>query len=137
VSGAPQPEDDLPVFSHRSILVGREFAIPYHKGYYRQIRQRTTDLIRAQYTPELRELQDFVERYGVDLWLLDREAFTAKYVASNRYMRKFQEESRRMAGGLDKGMTPALSGFIGLCSVFEDRWFVVLDAQCIAKAAKK
>ncbi|MDR9403122.1 MAG: hypothetical protein RI580_06755, partial [Halothece sp. Uz-M2-17] len=40
----------LPTFAQRSILVGSEYAIPYHWGYYQQFRQRTLDLISAQYT---------------------------------------------------------------------------------------
>ncbi|RMF22257.1 MAG: hypothetical protein D6756_10950, partial [Cyanobacteria bacterium J083] len=32
--------DKIPPFSHRSILVGRKYAIPYHLGYYLPFRQR-------------------------------------------------------------------------------------------------
>jgi len=42
-------------------------------GYYRQFRQRTIDLIRAQYSPDLAQVQNLL-RTGVDFWLLDRAA---------------------------------------------------------------
>jgi hypothetical protein len=69
----------LHIFSHRSILVGSEYAIPYHLGYYRQIRQRATDLISAQYSHDFTEIKSFIQKYRVNFWLLDTEAFTPEY----------------------------------------------------------
>jgi hypothetical protein len=57
--------DNLPTFSKRAILVGWEYAVPYHVGYDRKIRQRATDLIRAQYTQNLAEVQNFIQQYGL------------------------------------------------------------------------
>ena len=36
--------DNLPTFAQRSVLVSREYAIPYHMGFYRPFRQRVIDL---------------------------------------------------------------------------------------------
>jgi len=44
-----------------SILVGREYAIPYHVGYYRQFRQRMLALIRAQYSLDLVAVQTLIQ----------------------------------------------------------------------------
>ena len=43
---------NLPIFAGRSILVAREIAVPFHKNYYAQIRQRAIDLINAQYSSD-------------------------------------------------------------------------------------
>jgi len=52
--------DNLPTF-FSSILVGREYAIPYHLGYYRQFRQRMLALIRAQYSLDLVAVQTLIQ----------------------------------------------------------------------------
>lgn len=82
--------DNLPTFARRSVLVSREYAIPYHTGYYRPFRQRITDLIQAQYSPNGVEVKDFINRYGIDFWLLDQAAFTPEYIAQNPWFKEFQ-----------------------------------------------
>jgi len=128
--------NQLPTFSQRSILVGREYAIPYHKGYYREIRQRMIDLIGAQYSPDLGVAKSFIRKYGVDFWLVDRNAFTPEYLVRNHWMQQFQPDANEAQRRLERGETPALARFIGRCSAFADRRFVVLDAQCILKTRK-
>jgi len=51
----------------------QEYAIP-QVGYYRQFRQRI-DLIRAQYSPDLAQVQNLLRTYGVDFWLLERSLY--------------------------------------------------------------
>ncbi len=59
--------NNLPTFSKRSILVGSEYAIPYHQGYYhRKFRQRTIELIQAQYSQDLTDVQQLIQKYGID-----------------------------------------------------------------------
>lgn len=138
---------DLPVFAQRSILVSREHAIPYHVGYYRQIRQRIADLIRAQYSQDLAEVQNFIQKYGVDFLLVDRLAFTPKYMATNRLVRQFlqkQMEDDRVVrvtteavARLEQGTIPALSSVMERCSAFETKNLVVLQATCITKLPKE
>lgn len=127
----------LPTFSQRPILTGREYAIPYHKGYYRQFRQRTVDLIHAQYSSDLGVLQDFIRKYGVTFWLLDRKAFSPEYVLHDRWIKLFQEEAREAAERMKRGVDPALARLVGRCTAFEDTDFIVLDAKCILRAIRK
>lgn len=124
--------DNLPTFSQRSILVGREYAIPYHLGYYRQFRQRMLALIRAQYNPDLTAVQTLIQKYGVDFWLLDREAFTPEYIANNSWIKQYQPASAEALTSLQQGI-PALSAVMGRCSVFETQGLVVLNAACIVQ----
>jgi len=124
--------DNLPTFSQRSVLVAREYAIPYHVGYYREIRQRVTDLIRAQYSPDLAQVRQFIQTYGVDFWLLDRGAFTPEYVGGHAWMRLFQPAATEAAGHLEQGVVPALATLQERCAVFETERFVVLQTACVA-----
>jgi len=124
--------DNLPTFAQRSVLVAREYAIPYHVGYYGRIRQRATDLIHAQYSPDLEEVRRFIQTYGVDFWLLDRGAFTPEYVGGHAWMRLFQPAATEAASHLEQGVVPALATLQERCAVFETERFIVLHTECVA-----
>ncbi|MBE9125820.1 MULTISPECIES: hypothetical protein [unclassified Coleofasciculus] len=134
--------DNLPSFAKRSILVGREYALPYEVGYYKQIRQRAIDLINAQYSPELEQVKSFIEKYGVDFWLLERNAFTPEYIANpgswtSRWIRQYQPAATEALERLEEGTVPALAKVMPRCSVLETENFVVVDTDCIRKAYSK
>ncbi|MBE9191254.1 hypothetical protein IQ230_13000 [Gloeocapsopsis crepidinum LEGE 06123] len=124
--------NNLPSFAQRSILVGSEYAIPYHWGYYSQFRQRTLDLIQAQYSQDLTDVQKFVRQYSIDFWLLEKNAFTPEYIASDRWIQQFQPLATNTIQQLQQTV-PALSNISVQCTIFEVDRFVVLQAQCIQK----
>lgn len=128
--------DNLPIFAHRSVLVSREHSIPYHTRYYLPLRQRAADLLQAQYSPHLDVVQGFVEKYGVDLWLLDEDAFASGYFEDkhNRWLKQFQPEAAIAIAQLRQGITPALAQILENCSVFKTQGLQVLDASCIVAA---
>jgi len=134
IASLSEEANNLPTFAQRSILVGREYAIPYHLGYYRQFRQRTIDLINAQYSPNLAAVQTLVQKYGIDFWLLDKGAFTPEYLANNSWYRQYQPATANAIAQLKQGKIPALSRLIERCTVFDRDGFVVLKAECITKA---
>jgi len=136
IASLTEQVNQLPTFSRRSILVGREYAIPYQIGYYRQFRQRTADLVRAQYSPDLAVVQGFIRKYGVSLWLLERTSFTPEYVSRDTWIKQYQPEANEAVHRLKKGEVPALAAFMDRCSVYEDMHFVVLDARCILQARR-
>lgn len=123
--------NNLPTFSQRSILVGSEYAVPYHQGYYRKFRKRSLELIQAQYSQDLTDVQQLIKKYGIDFWLLDRAAFTPEYVASDRWIQQYQPLATQAIAQMQQGV-PALSK-ITQCSVFATRGLVVLEADCITK----
>ena len=124
--------DKLPTFSQRSVLVAKEYAVPYQKGYYSRYRQRVTDLIRAQYTPDRTVLQNFINQYGVDFWMIDRNALTLQYVEDYGWLNQFDTTPQAMLS-LKQGKIPALASAITSCAVFQNEIVVVLDASCIVK----
>lgn len=128
--------NNIPSFSGRSILVGREYAIPYHAGYYRQFRERVLELIEAQYSQDLAPAQQLIQKYKVDFWLLDNSAFRPEYITANRWRRQYQvaiDASNR----LQQGAVSALSRVAEQCSVFNQEGFIILPSECIVKAAQK
>ncbi|NQE36336.1 hypothetical protein [Microcoleus asticus] len=124
--------DTLPTFSQRSVWVAKEYAVPYQKGYYSRFRQRVSDLIRAQYTPDRAVLQNFINQYGVDFWMLDRNALTLDYVEDYGWIDDFDATPEAMLS-LKQGKIPALAPAMTSCAVFQNEILVVLDASCIVK----
>ncbi len=124
--------NNIPSLAQRSILVGKEYALPYHVRYYREIRQRAIASIRAQYSPDLAAAKQLIDKYGVDFWLLERTAFTAKYL-DNSWIRQYQPATAEALATLQQGTLPALAKVLDSCKVFETQSLVLLKASCIVK----
>jgi hypothetical protein len=131
VASVSEEANFLPYFAQRSILIGREYAIPFHQGYYNQFRQRVTNLLQAQYSPNLEAVQQVIQQYGIDFWLLDQAAFTPHYLASNRWLRQFQPGVREAQTRLEQGITPAIAQIVPRCTVLSTEHLILLDAACI------
>lgn len=125
--------NNLPAFSQRSILVGREFALPFHTSYYNQIRQRAIDLLTAHYTLKVTELQSFIQKYGIDFFVLEQDAFQFGYVGGNKWMLQFEPIASEVISRLLHKETPALAKLSEQCTVLKVKNFVVVDANCITK----
>ncbi|NEP15640.1 MAG: hypothetical protein F6J97_01915 [Leptolyngbya sp. SIO4C1] len=134
VASLSREADNIATFAGRSVLVSREHAIAYHQGYYQQIRQRTLDLIRAQYSPELSELQQVTQRYGIDYWLVESGAFQPEAIEQNRWLRQFQPEAKPAIAILASGQQPALARFMPTCTVFRDGNLALVEAACLLQA---
>ncbi len=133
IASLAEEANNLPTFARRSILVGREYAVPYQMGYYKKFRDRALELIQAQYSPDLSDVQNFAQKYGVDFWLLEKGAFTPDYIAKNRWLRQYQPAAGDAIARLDRGIRPALADVSRRCSVFETGSFFVLQVDCIVK----
>jgi hypothetical protein len=130
--------NNIPAFSQRSILVGDEFALAYHPAYYNQIKQRTIDLLQAQYSPELKVLQSFIRQYNVDYLLLDHNAFTAKYLLAKNWLinSSWKEQTQQAIAQLKSEYSPALSELNPSCSVISTETLDLLESSCILEQAK-
>jgi hypothetical protein len=124
--------DNIPVFSRRSVLVGRLNAVPYQLGYYLPIRSIALDLLRAEYAEDPGELARFVERYRPDFFLVESDAFAGSWVR-RAWIRQFHPLSDEIAQSLDRGRVPALSRMLDSCAVLYERNLVVLKAACVAR----
>jgi hypothetical protein len=124
--------NNIPTFAQRPVLVGKEYALPFHLGYYRQIRQRSIELIQAQYSQNLASVQQVIRKYGVDFWLLDRAAFMPQYLTDKTWLQSFQPAFDQALTSLQQGKVPALTTRIKDCSAFESESVIVLQADCIS-----
>ncbi len=130
--------NNIPAFSQRSILVGDEFALAYHPAYYNQIKQRTIDLLQAQYSPELKVLQSFIRQYNVDYLLLDHNAFTAQYLLAKNWLinSSWKEETQQAIAQLKSEYSPALREINPSCSVISTKTLNLLKSSCILEQVK-
>ena len=124
--------DFIPSLAQRSVLTSREYSIPYHLDYYNPIRQRTKDLIQAQYSNSQADLAQFVQKYQPDFWEIDKNAFEINYLQDNRWLQQFQPETQNAIGNLRKGK-PAIVDKIDRCSIFSTANSNLLDARCVAE----
>ncbi|TAD74340.1 MAG: hypothetical protein EA001_15215 [Oscillatoriales cyanobacterium] len=125
--------DFIPILARRSVLSSREFALPYHWGYYRVLRERIEDTIRAQYSDDLAEVKAFLQKYGVDFWLLEPWSLTADDLQDNVWLQQFQPLIQTLEIELKQGRSPVLLQTIAPCSVLENKRLQLLDAQCILR----
>ncbi|NJL81327.1 MAG: hypothetical protein HC836_08565 [Richelia sp. RM2_1_2] len=132
IASLAQEADNLPTFAQRSVLVSKQSALPYHLGYYRQILPRINDLLSAQYSQDATEVKNFVKKYDVDFWLLERTAFTPEYFTTHKWLdqRQFEPKIKEIAAGLQQGNIPALKKVVEKCSVLKTQDLILLKAQC-------
>lgn len=125
--------DFIPSFAQRRVLTAREYSIPYHWDYYQQIRQRTQDLIQAQYSSSPADLKQFIQQYQVDLWLVDRTAFTAEYLQQNDWLHQFQPDAQQAIANLNQHQPSAIAQKIDQCSIFQTSEINLLASKCLLK----
>lgn len=128
---------NIPTFSARSVLVSSEHALAYHKGYYRQLRQRAEDLIQAQYATEPAPLLKATKTYGIDFWLIDKGAFQPTYISNNDWLMQYQPMANDAIALLEQGRQPVLQQAIPLCELASADEWAVLDADCVYTFAEK
>jgi hypothetical protein len=126
--------DNLPTFAKRPILIGFEYANPYHLGYYKQIEKRAKALIYTQYSPQLEDLKRFIEQYRVDYFLIDQQAFKPTYVDRNRWFRQWPDLAATVRTSLEQGKIPAIAKLLERCTVLKTtNSLSLVQANCITR----
>jgi hypothetical protein len=142
IASLEREASNLPAFTNRSVLVAREFAIPYHTGYYNQIRQRLLDLINAQYSPNREQLLSFIQKYNVDFFVVNRDRLLSPYLPSDRgawevknnlWISQYQPAAAMAEARFKQGIVPAMAKLAERCSVFETQGLRIIKAECITK----
>jgi hypothetical protein len=125
--------DSLPTFTQRSILLGREYALPFHPKYYKIIEQRAIDLIRAQYSSNISDLKQTIQKYGIDFFLLDKTTFNSDYLLKKDWLinSSFQEVTIAAVNRLKAGEIPALSKSVDRCSIITTDRVNLVKADCV------
>ncbi|KKD34619.1 MAG: hypothetical protein WAN66_15690 [Limnoraphis robusta] len=131
VATLSEEADFIPTLAQRSTLIALEYDYPYHSRYYTQFQQRLLDLVNAQYSSDLREVQDFIRKYGVDFWLIDGEStFKADYISTRVLIRQV-ELVKPIVEKIEQGQVFVLSTLVEGCAVVKSEHRQLLDAQCI------
>lgn len=135
IASLTEETNNLPSFTRRSIFVGAEsYTLPYHLGYYAAVKQRTIDLIKAQYSLEPTPVQTFLDTYSVDLWLLDQAAFTPKWIARSQWLRQYAHETDAPQQAIASGQPTVLQQIGATCEAATLDDFVLLEADCLRQA---
>ena len=127
--------DNLPTFAQRSILVSKEYAIPYHTGYYFPFRQRAIALIQASYSQDLAVVKNFIDQYQIDFWLIDDFSFTPEYLTNNNWIMQHQPVAQNAVQNLEQKQVPALQLVKDKCSVLKTPGLQLIDAYCILSSS--
>ena len=137
IASLAKEADNIPAFSQRSILVGREYSLPYQLGYYQPMRQRITDLIRAQYSLTLAEVREFVRKYKIDYWMIDRRYLSTlevneyQQIPIGDWLRQFTPEITEVSDRLRRGDRLAISKLFRKCKAAAEDDLIVLSGNCI------
>ncbi len=124
--------DNIPTFSQRSIWFGWEYGVPYHLGYYDQIKQRATDFITAQYHADLTIMKTLIQFHKIDFILIDKSAFQSDYILKNKWLTQwYYALGKKIEQNLQLGQVPALVQTFDQCTVLQTEKLYVLDSNCI------
>ncbi|WP_088894030.1 hypothetical protein [Leptolyngbya ohadii] len=125
--------DNIPAFSQRSVLFSPELAMPYHANFYQQMQQRITDIIQAQYSQNLSTVKSVIEKYKIDLWIVESESFNSDYLLSQSWLMNSSMRSivQIASTALQQQESFVLRELSQQCTVFSEGLHSVIDADCI------
>jgi len=92
-------------------------------------------LIDAQYSENLETIKTFINKYGVDFWLLERDSFSPDYIRRNSWLNPFQPATEEALQKLEQGSVPVLTNLKEQCTVFENEKLLLLEAKCILQSS--
>jgi hypothetical protein len=132
VASLSREADNLPSLARRPVLTSWEYILPYNLGYVRPMRARTEDLIRALYGGRIEPMRALIEEYGIDLVLLEKDAFTVGRVSSAWWRRLYPEDAEAALATLRDGR-PAVSERVERCMLYSETDLEIVSAACLAQ----
>jgi hypothetical protein len=142
IASLAREANSIPSFSLRSILVGWEYGIPYHLGYYQQIRDRVLALIRAHYSSDIAQVQEFTQKYGITYWIVARDSFTPRFI-NRLWAGQFKPETDAAIAALTASQSATnnaadrkpliVQEAMQRCAVVSTEKLVVMSANCVIK----
>ncbi|TAD78263.1 MAG: hypothetical protein EA001_08080 [Oscillatoriales cyanobacterium] len=130
VASLSETGDDLPTFAGRSILTGKEYAVPYHVGYYQAFRDRLLQTIAAQYSLDPVKVQQFLDTYRVQFWLIDRAAFQVPYLEDS-WLKQYPEATQPALEHLRSGQPLLIQAALDRCGALQGDTWVLLETTCL------
>lgn len=133
IASLAEEASNIPSFTKRSVLVAWEYGIPYQLGYYKKFSQRATDLIQAQYSADIKVIENFINTYGIKFFLIERDAFTSEYMNDNLFFKQWQPLAKQALANLENNPPPVMLSRLKDCSLFESDRLILLEANCVVK----
>lgn len=133
VASLAREGNNIPTFARRSLYVGYEYLIPFHRNYYELMQGRSQRLLAAHYTPDLAALRAFLNQEAIDILLLEAEAFAPDYLTQTRWDRVRPQQVAAIRDRLQRGEVPALARLVQSCTVMEHRGLAAIAKSCIVK----
>jgi hypothetical protein len=130
IAATPSEADFIPSLAGRSVLASREHALAFHLGFYNQIRQRLLDQIAAYYAESPTELVEFVERYGIDLLVVNRFAYDRREYAK-AWGGNFEPYTSMIPPLLEGRHRFVLPDLARRCHSFDREAVMVVPASCV------
>lgn len=136
IASLTEETDNLPVFSQRSILVGRETFYPYHRRYYQEMKRRALALLQAQYSGDPAVVQRFIDQENIQFWVLEQDSFKPDYLDRLDWLQGFTtvlDSLRRQ----QQQTSPWLAQMFPQCERLPQKIapLILLDAQCVRSQA--
>jgi hypothetical protein len=134
VAGVPIETDLIPSLAARRVLTDREHVYAWHLGYYREMRRRTDDLIKAYYADSAREVAAFASRYEVELFLVNRAAFgreTFEHTWTGNPTQRFEPFISAASRELAQPKNFTLLELASHCAVVDDGEVAVVPRTCL------
>jgi hypothetical protein len=127
--------NNIPALTARHSLTASDFALPWHTGYHRAYRQRTSDVIAALYSEDAAELRALIARYGISAFLVDGYSYDASEVGNRavRWLRPFTAPLRDAAARLRAGRRPRVAQRATDCALIDDGVLTLIDAACVVR----
>lgn len=137
VASLDEEINQIPSFAQRSIFVGGEgFTLPYHLGYYTEVKQRSVDLIEAQYTTEKAVLEEFLDDNAIDLWMMSNVMFTPQWINSSHWLLQYSQDTRMPLIMLESGQPSILQQTINQCQQQNFGNLIVVKTDCLKTKLK-
>jgi hypothetical protein len=137
VAGVPTETDFVPTFANRSVLVNKEYFVPFHLGFHGELRQRMMDLIDAYYAESSDEIVRFALHYGVDVMLVNRLAFQ-ETTYSGAWTGPWQSRWEPFSSAVDlkfRGSRQFVLPELALrCGELDDGVVTVVSTACVQKS---
>jgi hypothetical protein len=137
VASLDDEADNIPAFTGRSVLVSGEFAFAFHVDYYSEMKNRAAATLKAQYSPDLKEIEKFTVRYGVDFFLVHKDFLNPQYLLSKVWLvnSSFRDQVFNAASQLQQGKVPAINDRLEQCSIAETDTLRLLKASCMSSGS--
>ena len=137
IASLTEETNNLPSFTQRSLFVGGEgYTLPYHLDFYHEVKQRTIDLINAQYSIEPSIVQAFLAQYPIDFWLIDQDMFTLAGIEESKWLQQYLPETTAPQKALLSGQPTVLEVMAETCTTLKVENLQVLDADCLQQTLR-